>query len=363
MTRTVAIIGAGTMGGGIAIAALTGGAHVVLIDTTGAALEAAGARIDKAFARAVEKGRATSEEAQNRRAALTVSTDLAAVSSAELVIEAVFEDLSVKTDLLTRLAPHVGAGSVVATNTSALRVSDLAGCLPHPQRFLGLHFFSPADINPLVEVVRGEATSDEALALAQEYVGAMGKTALTCRDANGFAVNRFFCPYTNEACRIADEGLATTGQIDLVARQVFDLAIGPFAVMNIIKPRINLNAVRNLSALGPSYAPAEGLVATGEAGESWQIEETPEALPEPVAATIGARLRAATWLPVLEEPAEDVASPDAIDTGASLALRFGQPPVALMRAKGADSVRKEVEAYCARFDTPFPEAGLARVFA
>ncbi|WP_050768476.1 3-hydroxyacyl-CoA dehydrogenase family protein [Salipiger bermudensis] len=362
MSRTVAIIGAGTMGGGIAISALAGGCRVTLIDTTEAALAAAEARIGKAFARMVEKGRMSAESAEASRAALSLSTRMEAVAGAALVIEAVFEDLAVKTGLLTRLAPHLDDEAVVATNTSALRVSDLAGCLPEPGRFLGLHFFSPADINPLVEVVRGAATSEDSLALALDYVTAMGKTPLTCRDANGFAVNRFFCPYTNEAVRIADEGLASPGQIDMVAREVFDLAIGPFAVMNIIKPRINLNAVRNLGALGPSYAPAAGLIAVGEAGDAWQIDEAPEAPDAALARLIADRLRAALFLPVLEELAEDVASPEDIDTGARLALRFGRPPVALMRETGETELREIVSRYCARFDTAFPDAGMRGVF-
>lgn len=209
--------------------------------------------------------------------------------------------------------------------------------------------------------VSGPASSAEAVALARRFVERIGKIALSCRDAPGFAVNRFFCPYTNEAVRLLDEGLADTAQIDRVARESFDLAMGPFAVMNIIKPRINLNAVRHLGSLGPSYAPAAGLVATGEADRAWRIgEET--SLAGTVAAVVVDRLKAAVFFPVLEELAEDVAAPGDIDTGARLALRFGRPPVALMREEGEARVRRVVAAHCARFATPLPEAGLRRLF-
>lgn len=362
MIDSLAILGAGTMGTGIAIAALAAGLPVRLVDRTEAAVEGAAARIARHFDRQVEKGRLAAAEAAARQAGLSRGTDLAAVAGAVLVIEAVFEDMGVKRALLADLAPHLGAETVVATNTSALRVGDLAGAIAGPERFLGLHFFSPAEVNQLVEVVSGPATSEHAVALARGFVKRIGKIALLCRDAPGFAVNRFFCPYTNEAVRLLDEGVADAAQIDRVARESFDLAMGPFAVMNIIKPRINLNAVRHLGPLGPSYAPAAGLVATGEADRAWAIgAETP--LDPAAEAEVAARLRAAVFLPVLEELAEDVARPEDIDTGARLALRFGRPPVALMREAGEARVRELVGAHAARFATPLPEAGLARLFA
>ena len=154
----------------------------------------------------------------------------------------------------------------MATNTSCLRVGDLARHVGDPARFLGLHYFSPAAVNPIVEVVQGEGTGDSTIETALAFCEASGKTPLRCRDSWGFAVNRFFCPYTNAAARLPwTMGWARTAEIDQVARSVLGAAAGPFAVMNLIKPRINLHAIRNLAPLGTFYAPARAMIEAGEA--------------------------------------------------------------------------------------------------
>lgn len=360
--RRVAIIGAGTMGGGIAIGCLTAGMATVVIDTTEAALIDLTRRVGGHFDRAVAKGRLPAEAAEAARANLRTAIDPASASGAELVIEAVFEDLSVKRDLFARLVPALAPEVVIATNTSALRVADLAEAVPHPQRFLGLHYFSPAEINPLVEVVRGPSTGELAIELVLDFLHRTGKTPLPCRDANGFAVNRFFCPYTNEAVRCFDEGLGTTTTIDRIARESFGLPLGPFAVMNIIKPRINLNAIRNLSPLGAFYRPADSMTKVGEAGESWTFDESESEPDEARRKEIADRLRAALMFPVLEAIGEEVAEPEAFDTGARLALRFGKPPVALMRELGRDRVTALLQPLAARHAAAMPTRGLDAVF-
>src|SRR5690606_31103349 len=156
--------------------------------------------------------------------------------------------------------------ALIATNTSCLQVGDLAQHVAAPERFLGLHYFSPAQVNPLVEVVRGAATSEATVQAALAFTRATGKMPLLRKDSYGFAVNRFFCPYAAEAARLVDEELATTAQIDRLAESTLGVAAGPFRVQNLIKPRINLHAIRNLAPLGPFYAPADFLVRVGEAG-------------------------------------------------------------------------------------------------
>ncbi len=339
MTRNQpAIIGAGTMGSGIAIGCLAAGLPTTVVDMTERALAALRGKVEEHFNRQVEKERMTSTQAADAIAHLTTSTDFSTAAEADLVIEAVFEDISVKKEVFARLNAYLSPDALLATNTSALRVTDLAVAVEGPERFLGLHYFSPAEINPLVEVISGPCTAPEAIERALRFLEITGKTALRCRDTNGFAVNRFFCPYTNEAARLLDEGFGSSAQIDAVARQLFDLPLGPFAVMNIIKPSINLNAIRNLGALGTFYAPAGSMVATGEAHRKWQIEEDASPLPDEAQVAVADRLRAAVFLPVLEALNEDVAAPEAFDTGARLALRFGSPPVALMRKIWRDQV-------------------------
>ena len=304
----------------------------------------------------------SAQQAQEARALLTTSTDITAAGQTDLVIEAVFEELAIKQALFDKLVPVMKPDAILATNTSALRVDALADSLPAPERFVGLHYFSPAEINPLTELVRGPRSGTEALDAARVFLKRTSRVVLECRDASGFVVNRFFCPYTNEAVRCLQDGLGTTGQIDAVARENFALPLGPFAVMNIIKPRINLSALRNLAPLGAFYAPARQMVRMGEADEFWQIEETPAPFSNEAERMIADRLRGALFLPVLEALAEGVAAPDAFDTGAERALRFGNPPVTQMRALGRTRVEALIAPYLAAYGAEMPAAGLERVF-
>lgn len=357
----VAIVGAGTMGAGIAIGCLAAGLATTVIDTEEAPLAAMRERIGNHFQRAVSKGRLSAEAAEAARAKLRTTTDLGAAGEAHLVIEAVYEDLALKRHLFEQLGAFLSPAAVVATNTSALRVTDLARSVEMPEHFLGLHYFSPAEVNPLVEVVCGPETASHTVDLALAFLSRTGKTPLICRDGNGFVVNRFFCPYTNEAARCLDEKLGSTAAIDQIAREIFQLPLGPFAVMNIIKPRINLNAIRNLAPLGDFYKPAESMIRVGEKSENWTIAEAEAGQANSDA--VADRLRAALMFPVLEAISEEIATPEAFDTGARLALRFGKPPVALMRELGRDRVVALVGSLAVRHNAELPQRGLDAVFS
>lgn len=359
---TVAVIGAGTMGAGIAVTSALSGFETFVFDLSETTLERAQTRASKYFNRLVEKGRLAESQAIAALGRLHPTRDLTDVGDTDLVIEAIHEDLSAKQALFAKLSGIVKAETVVATNTSALRVADLAGAITAPKRFLGMHYFSPAEINPLVELVSHEGTSEQALGAAEAFLVQNGKSVLRCKDANGFAVNRFFCPYANEAVRLLDDGVAYPGQIDQVARQVFDLAMGPFEVMAIVKLRIMLNAVQNLSGLGPFYAPAAGLIEAGTAGTGWTLEPEPKPLAPDATAKITDRLRASVWLPVLEAAAEGVATPEGFDMGARLALRFGRGPVETMQDAGLAEVSRVVSALAQRTNHPIPKAGLSQLF-
>jgi 3-hydroxyacyl-CoA dehydrogenase len=274
----------------------------------------------------------------------------------DLVIEAVFEDFDLKAGLFEALVPQLRDEALVATNTSCLRVGDLARHVRRPERFLGLHYFSPAAINPVVEVVQGAATADQAVDLALAFCRASGKQPLRCKDAFGFAINRFFCPYTNEAARALDAGLGSTGEIDGVAREVLGAAAGPFAVMNLIKPRINLHAIRNLAPLGPFYAPARSMVETGEADRPFAIDADDGASDTARRQAIADRLLRGCFLPVLQALDEQVASPREFDLGAREALRFEVGPCALMNRLGRDEVERIVRPALEEFAIPRPRA-------
>ncbi|KAF0677202.1 3-hydroxyacyl-CoA dehydrogenase family protein [Profundibacterium mesophilum] len=361
--RKVAIIGAGTMGGGIAMTCLAAGLRVTVLEADAAQAEALAPRVSRFVSRAVEKGRMTREAADEALGALQVTDRAEAIAGSDLVIEAVFEDAEVKRTLFARIAPHLGPKTVLATNTSALRVDELARAAPDPERFIGLHYFSPAEVNPLVELVVGTRSSAEAVQTARAFLEMTGRTVLECRDAPGFVVNRFFCPYSNEAVRCLEDGIGDTAQIDAVACEIFGLPMGPFAVMNIIKPRVNLHALRNLSTLGALYEPAAPLVELGERGGAWDIAEAPSRIDAQTHAQIAARLRGATFLSILEALDEEVAEPDAFDLGAERALRFGLPPVAQMRRLGREETSALARRVADAHGAALPDGGLEAVFA
>ena len=335
----VGIVGAGTMGGGIATNLAQHGFQVSLTDARRETAERAVAEAGAFYTRAVGKGRMAAGDAEAAAARLAVVDGLAGLAGADLVIEAVFEDFGLKARLFEELSPLLRADALVATNTSCLRVSDLAAHVREPSRFLGLHYFSPAAVNPIVEVVRGEATSDAAVEAALAFCHDSGKQPLRCKDSYGFAINRFFCPYTNEAARTLDDGLASTGEIDATAREVLGAAAGPFAVMNLIKPRINLHAIRNLAPLGAFYAPARAMVEAGEADRPFPIDPVAGPMDPSRQREVADRLLRGCFLPVLQALDEGVAEPAAFDRGAMAALKFGAGPCALMDRLG----RAEVE--------------------
>ena len=340
--ETVGIVGAGTMGGGIAVNLAQHGFRVRLSDARRDTAERAAAAASTFYARAVEKQRMTAEDAEAAAGRIAVLDGLAGLGGADLVIEAVFEDFDLKARLLEELSPLLREDALVATNTSCLRVSDLARHLRRPERFLGLHYFSPAAVNPIVEVVKGEATAPETVETALAFCRASAKQPLRCKDWWGFAVNRFFCPYTNEAARALDAELGTTGEIDAVARKVLGAAAGPFAVMNLIKPRINLDAIRNLAPLGDFYAPARSMVEVGEADRPFAIAPGEGSLDAGRERRIADHLLRGCFLPVLQALDEEVAEPAAFDLGAREALRFGVGPCALMDRLGGSEVERIV---------------------
>lgn len=356
----VALLGSGTMGGGIAISALIAGYKTAVYDLNAESLTRFLQRLEAYLGSGIAKGKLTSAEAEAIRARLSYGTNLDLLRGAGAIIEAVFEELAVKRDLLTRIAPYVGADTIVATNTSALRVSDMADCLPRPEAFVGLHFFSPAEVNPLVEIVRGDATAETTVDRAQNFTGSIGKTPIVSADRPGFVVNRFFCPLMNEATRLLEDGVGSITSIDACAKDIFAAPMGPFEVMNIVKPVIALNAIQNLSVLGPFYAPTDLMQCAGAANEPWELSE-----PRPQTFDTDAikeRLLAAVVFPVLEAVAEGVAPPNSFDLGAALALRFGKPPVEIIRNLGRNRIAQLIDGSGVP-GMRLPKAALNEIFA
>lgn len=351
----VGIVGAGAMGAGIAMNCAINGHAVLLTDLSSTALARAVNRHGDFVARGIEKGRLSEAEGRAAVARLGTAEDLTELASCDVVIEAVNEDLSLKRHLFQELEHIVRDSCILATNTSCLKLSDISDVIDEKERFCGLHYFNPAEINPVVELVATPETDVQTLETMRIFLRATGKTAIECKDEHGFALNRFFVPYCNEAVRCLDEGLATTGQIDQIARAVFQASFGSFAVMNIVKTDIMLHAMRSLATHGPFYAEAEGLARMGADATPWTIEDDPEELLESAAQMIAQRLRGAILLPVAELLADDITSLEEIDIGARLAFRMGLTPADMLNGADHATALADVKALCVRYAHPQPD--------
>jgi 3-hydroxybutyryl-CoA dehydrogenase len=238
----VGVLGAGTMGSGIAQVAATAGHKVVVADTRPEALDAARTSVAKALARDVEKGLLSADQAKMiaARLAFVVPGDgLAAFTGAGLVIEAIVEDLAVKRDIFRALETVVTDEAVLATNTSSLSVTAIGAACRNPARVVGIHFFNPAPVLPLVEIVPGLATSNAVTTDAKRLVDDWGKTTVVASDTPGFIVNRIARPFYGEALRIFEEGIASKATIDWAMRDVGGFKMGPFELMDLIGNDIN----------------------------------------------------------------------------------------------------------------------------
>jgi len=227
-----AVIGMGTMGSGIARALIQRGVAVAAVDADPAALARGVARIRASLRKDVERGRLAADRCEHALGLLTAGQDLAGIARADLVIEAVFEEASVKRGVLAAVEDLCSAETVIATNTSTISLDVLAQAMRRPERLIGLHFFNPAHHMPLVELIRREATPVQILATAVEFLERIGKTAVLVGNREGFLVNRVFVPYLKEAFWLLEEGVAP--EVLDAAMVEFGFRMGPLAVSDMV---------------------------------------------------------------------------------------------------------------------------------
>lgn len=243
---TVAVVGAGTMGQGIAQVALQAGHRVLLHDAFPGRAQVAADGVAGRLDRLAAKGRIGAAGLKDALARLVPAEGVADLAGAALVVEAVVEDLAAKQALFAEIEAVVGDGCLLATNTSSLPVTAVAGALRLPGRLVGLHFFNPAPLLPLVEVVAGAATDAAAVATAFDTAAAWGKTPVRCTDTPGFVVNRIARPFYAEALRVYEERAADPATIDAVLRECGGFAMGPFALMDLIGQDVNEAVTRSV---------------------------------------------------------------------------------------------------------------------
>jgi len=266
--KRVGVVGLGTMGAGIAQVCVQGGVDVVGREVTAELGERARATIAHYLGRAVDKDRMTLEERDAALQRLTLTTELGDLAGCDLVIEAAFEDLDVKRELFAALEATVADDAVLATNTSALSVTEIAAATDHPERVVGMHFFNPAPLMPLVEVVRTELASEDAFEAAYAFAEGVGKTPIRCNDTPGFVVNRVLIPLLNDCIRVLDEARVTPEDLDKGMKHGAGWPMGPCALVDLVGIDIHVHASEALyeALREPRMAPPPRLVRMAQAG-------------------------------------------------------------------------------------------------
>jgi len=266
--RSVGVVGLGTMGAGIAQVCVQAGIETVGREVSAELVETARARIEHYLGRAIEKGRLSEEDKEAALARLQTTTDLGDLADCDLVVEAIVEELEAKQNLFRELDGIVGLEAVLATNTSALSVTAIAGATKHPERVVGMHFFNPAPVLPLVEVVRTDASSEKSVNAVHAFAERIGKRPIRCRDTPGFVVNRILIPLLNDCVRVLDEADVTPEDLDTALTAGLNWPIGPCALIDLIGVDVHVHASEALhEALGESrMAPPRLLVEMRDAG-------------------------------------------------------------------------------------------------
>jgi 3-hydroxybutyryl-CoA dehydrogenase len=269
--ESVGVIGAGTMGNGIAQACAAAGVGVVMVDVAQAAIDRGLAAVDASLGRLQKKDKITAEARAATLARIRGTTDYGALAGTGLIIEAATENLDLKLRILRDTDKVAGGDTLLASNTSSISITALAAVVSRPERFLGMHFFNPVPMMALVELIRGLQTSDAAVAAARALAERLGKTPIVVKNSPGFVVNRILCPMINEAIFALQEGLASAEEIDNGMRLGCNHPIGPLALADMIGLDVLL-AVMNVFYTDfndPKYRPAsllKEMVAAGYLG-------------------------------------------------------------------------------------------------
>jgi len=269
MIYKIGIIGSGTMGSGIAQVAATSGCKVKLYDTNQIALDKSKAALEKVLSRLIEKGRIDSEEKSRIQGNISYVNTLKELHDSNLTIEAIIENLEIKHKVFSELETYVADDCIIASNTSSLSIASIAAALKKPERCVGIHFFNPAPLMKLVEVIPAIQTSQEVLNKSVEIITDWKKTVAVAKDTPGFIVNRVARPFYGEALRIYEEGLADFATIDWSLKTLGEFRMGPFELMDFIGNDVNYTVTKTVFTafyFDPRYKPAFTQKRFSEAG-------------------------------------------------------------------------------------------------
>jgi 3-hydroxybutyryl-CoA dehydrogenase len=370
----IGILGAGTMGRGIAQVAALGGFETRLYDALPEAAGSAAVAIGEALAKGASRGRWSDAEAEAASDRVGAALKMAELADCQLLIEAAPEDLELKRGLFRAAAEACGPEAILASNTSSLRISEIAAGVPYPKRVVGMHFFNPPVLMKLVEVVAAESSSEEALAEATAVALAMGRTPIRARDTPGFVANRLARPFALESLRILSDGIADAATLDRIVRLGGGFRMGPFELIDLIGLDVNLTIARSFFAQGGEperWRPSpvqERLVEEGRLGrksgqgyynygdgvvrepdpeldiEAPTLDPEKLALVDPAAGGVLSRLFAQIANETAFALEEEIASPQDMDTAMRLGLNWPLGPLALSAKIGPERAVGVLEA-------------------
>ena len=354
--ETVAIIGSGNMGSGIAQKSAQEEFNVQMVDREEKWVKRGQEIIANLLDQALERRIFSDKQINSIKSRVEGVVGTENINpNTDLVIEAVFEDFEIKKEVFTILDRVCNENTILASNTSSLSVNDLARATNRPERFVGLHFFYHPAKNRLIEIIPAETTSEETLHAVETYCKAMGKVVIICKDRPGFVVNRFFVPWLNEACILLEEGVASTAQIDSIACKAFDIGMGPFALMNLTGPSIALHATDYLADQlnTPRYKGASNLREMVANNKAWEIDNSPE-YNESVRKIVEERLLGQVFAVASQIVDEEICSKEDVDRGAKVGLRWNKGPFELANKIGINRAFEMSKEYCklANLDIP-----------
>lgn len=326
---------------------------VVLVDMTEENLDRGRKLIQGSLEEAVKRKIMSEDDMKAFIGNIKFTTDYGDFRDCQFVVEAVFEDFKVKQAAFRKIEEVVSKDCVIASNTSSFPITDLSADLKNPERFLGVHYFYHAAKNKLIEIIPGKKTSEEYISSLNNFYFFYDKLPIIVKDIPGFAVNRFFVPWLNEAVRLYEEGLGSQAFIDKVAIDAFRVGMGPFALMNATGVPIAMHAAQTLAdAFGPFYSPADRLKEQVKSGKPWEISETGGSSNEDV---IRDRLLGATLGVAAQMVSEGVTNPTDADMGARIGLRWPAGPFEMMNHAGVERMKGVISGIFKKWDLKLPE--------
>ncbi len=351
----VGVIGAGTMGSALAQKFAQEGFSVTLCDRELSFVNNGIEKIKNTLNEGVERKIFSAEQTEKILSYISGSAELSDLKKCDIVIEAIFENFDAKTELFKNLGKILNSDTIIATNTSSYSVDELSQFISKPERFIGLHYFYHAAKNRLVEIIPGSKTSDEVKKSVQNFSVLSGKDPIICKDSYGFAVNRYFVPWLNEAVRLLDENTTSAGAIDSVCMKVFSISMGPFALMNATGVSIAYHAQKTLEKFGDFYKTSDLLKKQAESNQPWNIEEIElKEINENVYKIVSERMLGVIYLVCSQILDENICTSGDLNRGARIGLRWRKGPVDLMRRAGKDEVSRLIKNILNRYNAGFP---------